>query len=267
MKTKKNIVKLTENELKKIISESVKKVLRESIYDANDKFTSSISTEAIPKFKHIYDLDQRNRDKVIDIIENIIYDEKGIPHVGQNEIIALGKTLNMTIDEMKKNGVFFVIESLFGEFELDGTITESVKKILKEGSKVNNKKDYFGYYGDISNPFAQQDSQIPPRKGYYNSLERIGYYDPQRSIDGIEYSDDGDFHPIENPRNEYTVAQIKHYQREENKENEKYKDYGGKNPNRDLLYKISKLGIPSKYLSKLSSKTLSIIYKDLTNIK
>ena len=153
------------------------------------------------------------------------------------------------------------------ENELKKIITESVKKILKEGSKVNNKKDYFGYYGDLSNPFAQQDSQIPPHKGYYNSLERIGYYDPQRSIDGVEYSDDGDFHPIENPRSEYNVAQIKHYQREENKENEKYKDYGGKNPNRDLLYKISKLGIPSKYLSKLSSKTLSIIYKDLTNIK
>lgn len=44
MESKKHSVKLTESELKRIISKSVRRVIRESLYDNNDGFSSSITS-------------------------------------------------------------------------------------------------------------------------------------------------------------------------------------------------------------------------------
>lgn len=68
---RKNIIRLTESELKKIISESVKRILRESVDDSNAGFTSSMisnkefnmpsdemaytSDDAYARVKQIYD--------------------------------------------------------------------------------------------------------------------------------------------------------------------------------------------------------------------
>lgn len=124
--TQKNTIRLTESELKKIISESVKRVLRESIYNANDGFTSSMSntvggnstSQQIPKFKHVDKLDPASRKRIIDIINRVLYDEDGYFHANNSDIMALGKELNMSEDEMERNGIMDIISDTV-EVELE----------------------------------------------------------------------------------------------------------------------------------------------------
>jgi hypothetical protein len=124
-RTKKNVVKLTESKLKKIISESVKKVLKESMYDTNDGFTSSTTYDMqkgntqqsqVPQFKHVRELDQVSRKRLMDIINEVLYDDKGYFHGSDTDILA--KRLNMTEDEMERNGLMDIIRDTI-ECELE----------------------------------------------------------------------------------------------------------------------------------------------------
>jgi hypothetical protein len=125
MKTKKNIVKLTESELKKIITESVKRVLRESIYDANDSFTSSMTsniggnkTQQIPNFKHVDELDPRNRQEVIKQIKKVLYNKDGMLTCNEEVLYNLGQVFKMTDDELEDTGIYDIVRKLI-EIELE----------------------------------------------------------------------------------------------------------------------------------------------------
>ena len=122
---KKNTIKLTESELKKIISESVKKVLKESMYGANDGFTSSTTYDMqkgntqqsqVPQFKHVRELDQVSRKRLMDIVNEVLYDDEGYFHGSDTDILA--KRLNMTEDEMERNGLMDIIRDTI-ECELE----------------------------------------------------------------------------------------------------------------------------------------------------
>jgi hypothetical protein len=114
-----------ESKLKKIISESVKKVLKESMYDTNDGFTSSTSYDMqkgntqqsqVPQFKHVRELDQVSRKRLMDIVDEVLYDDKGYFHGSDTDILA--KRLNMTEDEMERNGLMDIIRDTI-ECELE----------------------------------------------------------------------------------------------------------------------------------------------------
>lgn len=122
---KKNTIRLTENELKKIISESVKRVLKESIYDANDSFTSSMTsniggnkTQQIPTFKHVDELDPRNRQEVIKQIKKVLYNKDGMLTCNEKVLYNLGQVFKMTDDELENAGIYDIVRNLI-EIELE----------------------------------------------------------------------------------------------------------------------------------------------------
>jgi hypothetical protein len=174
------------------------------------------------------------------------------------------------------------------ESDLKRVISESVKKVLNEGSVVNNKDDYFGnlYYTsrnalgetfsdstgekDPDRPnskYARRDKGIEydrwPRSGDgYKKLKKLGYYDRMRSVDSDWDPETNDYYyNSSDPENAFELASKVHRQREYNKEIDM--DLAGKHPNRNVIYKISKYGFPAKKLSKLSPETLAAIAKDL----
>lgn len=185
--------------------------------------------------------------------------------------------------ESKKNTITLT------ESELRKVISESVKKVLKEGSTVNNKDDYFGnvYYstrnalgetdsvstGEInpfkpSSKYARRDTGIEydgwPRRGDgYKKLKKLGYYDYEKGVDANEWDPETEryFNNTSDPENAFDLASKVRRQREYNKENDI--DLAGKHPNRNAIYQLSKHGFPTKKLSKLSPETLVAIANDL----
>lgn len=113
------------SKLKKIVSESVKKVLRESIYDVNDDFTSSMTsniggnkTQQIPTFKHVDELDPRNRQEVIKQIKKVLYNKDGMLTCNEKVLYNLGQVFKMTDDELENAGIYDIVRNLI-EIELE----------------------------------------------------------------------------------------------------------------------------------------------------
>lgn len=126
---KKNTIKLTESELKKIISESVKKVLKESMYTANDGFTSSTSYDIqkgntqqsqVPQFKHVRELDQANRKAIVDLIKRVCTRKDGYFDADEYRLEqAFKKEYGMSNDEMEEKGIWDIIRNMI-EIALEG---------------------------------------------------------------------------------------------------------------------------------------------------
>lgn len=85
MKNKRNVVRLTENELKKVISESVKKILKEDYFDGKDYGFGHYGHfgEKTPDWK------QRDYDKLNNYIDNIQAQEKERAQDLDNEIMDI----------------------------------------------------------------------------------------------------------------------------------------------------------------------------------
>lgn len=122
--SKKRTIRLTESELKQIISESVKRVLRESVYDSNDEFTSSMTSnmagnnmqQQTSNFRHVDDLDQASRKAIVDRIERVCTTKDGYFDADE---YRLEKEFNMSSDEMEKKGIWDIVRRLV-EIALEG---------------------------------------------------------------------------------------------------------------------------------------------------
>ena len=121
------------------------------------------------------------------------------------------------------------------ESELRRMIAESVRRVLNEGNKINNKKGYFGRMRDDNG-----EEHLTPLSSYAKKDAN---------------------HHISNDWTEFDDAAFKHIDREYQDDS---MDYGGKNPNRDLIYNVAKLGIPMKLAWKLSPKTLYDVMRQLS---
>ena len=119
---KKNTIKLTESELKKIISESVKNVLKESMYDANDGFTSSTSYDIqkgntqqsqVPQFKHVRELDLENSKAILDLINRVCFRKDGYFDADEHRLEqAFEKEYGMSSDEMEEKGIWDIVRDM-----------------------------------------------------------------------------------------------------------------------------------------------------------
>ena len=123
------------------------------------------------------------------------------------------------------------------ENDLHKIVKESVDRVLKEGKKTNNKKNYF-------------------RKMYNDNGEE--YLRPLSS-----HAKKDDSHYIANDWTDFDVAIDKHNDREIGRD---VKDYGGKVGPEGLrkgILAVAKLGIPMEIAYKLNFHTLYSILQQL----
>ena len=125
--SKKNTIRLTESELKRVITESVKRVLRESMYNANDGYASSMTnnvggnstSQQTPKFKHVNTLDRASRKEIVNRIKRVCTTKEGYFYPDEDR---LQKEFNMSNEEMDKNGIWDLVRDLIEIHLEDGTL-------------------------------------------------------------------------------------------------------------------------------------------------
>ena len=132
------------------------------------------------------------------------------------------------------------------EGDLHRIVKESVNRVLSEGKFINNKK---GYFADNPNEYEYSEEPFVPGNEYAKK-DAI----PSRNVHGGG--------PNGRDWSEFDGAVDRHFDREHEKD---YKDYGGKNPNRDLILAVAKMGIPTKLAWKLSRRTLYDVMRQLSS--